>query len=279
MLTELPPAVRELVIGHWPQADVTGMRRTGNAYFEAGHSLSTAADQYEAAAARTEDAISGFTGDGLAERNNTVVTAMRDQSAVRQSLGQQCHDVADSTVQTQHLLIVTGIVLAAQLAYDALLFFQGGGVKAATDRLAAEEAMRTTVAKFTGELGEAAAAGAARRAALHGAIHAAKIGFVSSAAISVGAQVWDMADGVRHGFDGPLLLEMVAGQHGGRGGRSPDRAGSAAADRRPGHHPRWPTHQTCGRREFGRCRGRCDRRCGRRGAFADHPPRRRSQLG
>ncbi|MGW4330321.1 WXG100-like domain-containing protein [Nocardia sp. NPDC004573] len=211
LLAEVPSAVRELVLGHWPETDVDGMRRSGDAYLVASGELNTSADRYEVEAAGAEQAVEGATSTALAERHRVVVQSMRDQAAVCQSLGKQCHDVADSAVQTQHLLIAMGIALAAQLAYDALLFFQGGGATALIDRIEAERAMAAAAARLTAEVGERAAAGAAQRAALHTAVHAAKIGLLTSAAISGGAQLWDLQDGVRDKFDVGAFLEMLLG--------------------------------------------------------------------
>ncbi|WP_067465543.1 FHA domain-containing protein [Nocardia amamiensis] len=211
LLAEVPSAVRDLVIGHWPETSVEGMRNNGDAYLRAGEEIDSSADRYEAEGAGTEQEITGVTQQALGERHRDVATSMRAQAAVCKSLGKQCHDVADSTVQVQHLLTAMGIALAAQLAYDALLFFQGGGAKALIDRLEAEEAMRAAAARFTAEVAGNVAAGAAQRAALHGAVHAAKIGLLTSAAISGGAQAWDLASGVRDKFDVGAFLEMLAG--------------------------------------------------------------------
>ncbi|WP_280300903.1 FHA domain-containing protein [Nocardia abscessus] len=211
LLAEVPSAVRELVLGHWPETDIDGMRRNGDAYLVAAGELNTSADRYEGEAARTEQAVRGATSAALTERHRVVAKSMRDQAAVCQSLGKQCHDVADSSVQTQHLLVAMGIALAAQLAYDALLFFQGGGAKAVIDRIEAEQAMAAAAARLAAEVGERAVAGAAQRAALHTAVHAAKIGLLTSAAISGGAQLWDLADGVRDKFDVGAFLEMLLG--------------------------------------------------------------------
>ncbi|MEU2179034.1 FHA domain-containing protein [Nocardia sp. NPDC019219] len=211
LLAEVPSAVRELVLGHWPETDVEGMRRNGDAYLVASGELNNSADRYEVEAAGTEQAVEGATSTALAERHRVVVQSMRDQAAVCQSLGKQCHDVADSAVQTQHLLIAMGIALAAQLAYDALLFFQGGGAKALIDRIEAEQAMAAAAARLAAEVGERAVAGAAQRAALHTAVHAAKIGLLTSAAISGGAQLWDLKTGVRDKFDVGAFLEMLLG--------------------------------------------------------------------
>ncbi|MEU5764076.1 FHA domain-containing protein [Nocardia sp. NPDC047648] len=211
LLAEVPSAVRELVLGHWPETDVDGMRRNGDAYLVASGELNNSADRYETEAAGTEQAVEGATSTALTERHRVVVKSMRDQAAVCQSLGKQCHDVADSAVQTQHLLIAMGIALAAQLAYDALLFFQGGGAKALIDRIEAEQAMAAAASRLAAEVGERAAAGAAQRAALHTAVHAAKIGLLTSAAISGGAQLWDLEAGVRDKFDVGAFLEMLLG--------------------------------------------------------------------
>jgi hypothetical protein len=211
LLAEVPSAVRELVLGHWPETDVDGMRRNGDAYLMASGELNNSADRYETEAAGTEQAVEGATSTALTERHRVVVKSMRDQAAVCQSLGKQCHDVADSAVQTQHLLIAMGIALAAQLAYDALLFFQGGGAKALIDRIEAEQAMAAAAARLAAEVGERAVAGAAERVALHTAVHAAKIGLLTSAAISGGAQLWDLKDGVRDKFDTGAFLEMLLG--------------------------------------------------------------------
>ncbi|WP_327147445.1 FHA domain-containing protein [Nocardia sp. NBC_01329] len=211
LLAEVPGAARDLVIGHWPEQDVPRMRARGDLYIETGRGLHTAADQYEVDGKDAEEALQGATRSGLSERNRTVVAAMRNQAAVCEDMGRQCHDVADLTEQTQHLLIVTGIVLGVQLAYDALLFLYGGGFKALADRLAAEQAMRAAVTRLVTTVATRAAAGTARRAALHGAVHAAKIGALTSVAISVGAQVWDLETGVRDEFDMGSLGEMVAG--------------------------------------------------------------------
>ncbi|WP_040839445.1 FHA domain-containing protein [Nocardia brevicatena] len=211
LLAQVPAFVRDLVIGKWPGLQVEGMRRCGDSYMQACKDLNTAADKYETEARLTEDAVTGETKDGLAERHRKICKAMRDKAAVCESLGRQFHDTADSAVQTQHLLVMTGIVLAAQLTYDMVLFFQGGGLKALADRLAAEQVMRAATIRFTVGVAENVAAGAARRAALHGAVHAAKVGALSGAAISVGAQTWDIAADVRAGFDVASFLEMVLG--------------------------------------------------------------------
>ncbi|WP_431941459.1 FHA domain-containing protein [Nocardia grenadensis] len=211
LLAEVPAAVRDLVIGHWPELDVDCMRARGDCYLDTGRGLGAAAVSYETECRDAEESVGGATRSALSERNRTVVATMRNQAAVCEDMGRQCHDVADVTEQTQHLLIVTGIVLGVQLAYDALLFLYGGGFKALADRLAAEQAMRAAITRLTTTVATRAAAGAARRAALHGAIHAAKIGALTSVAIGVGAQVWDLETGVRDQFDMGSLAEMVAG--------------------------------------------------------------------
>ncbi|MEV3959921.1 FHA domain-containing protein [Nocardia sp. NPDC050193] len=211
LLAEVPAAVRDLVIGHWPELDVDRMRARGDCYLDTCRGLGAAAVRYETEGRDAEESIEGATRASLSERNRTVVTAMRNQAALCEDMGRQCHDIADITEQTQHLLIVTGIVLGVQLAYDALLFLYGGGFKALADRLAAEQAMRAAITRLTTTVATRAAAGAARRAALHGAVHAAKIGALTSVAISAGAQVWDLETGVRDEFDLGSLAEMVAG--------------------------------------------------------------------
>ncbi|MEV0110411.1 FHA domain-containing protein [Nocardia sp. NPDC050799] len=211
LLAEVPAAVRDLVIGHWPELLVEPTRARGDRYIETGKGLTVAADQYEIGGKQAESALDGASQAELAQRNRTVVAAMRNQAAVCTDMGNQCHDIADITEQTQHLLVVTGIVLGVQLAYDALLFFYGGGYKALADRIAAEQAMRAAVVRLATTAGTQAAAGAARRAALHGAAHAAKIGALTSVGMSVGAQLWDLETGARDKFDTGALLEMVAG--------------------------------------------------------------------
>ncbi|MGW1741086.1 FHA domain-containing protein [Nocardia sp. NPDC001965] len=211
LLAEVPATVRDLVIGHWPELRVKPTRARGDRYIETGTGLNLAAERYEADGKQAESALDGAARAELAERNRTVVAALRRQAAVCTDMGKQCHDVADITEQTQHLLVVTGIVLGVQLAYDALLFFYGGGFKAVAERLAAEQAMRAAVARLATTAGTQAAVGAARRAALHGAVHAAKIGAVTSVAISASAQAWDLETGAREKFDMSALLEMVAG--------------------------------------------------------------------
>nr|WP_139795428.1 FHA domain-containing protein [Nocardia donostiensis] len=211
MVAGLPLVVRDLVIGHWPRTDSEGMRACGDAYLKACTELNAQADDYEAESAVAEGSVSGRTRDGMSERNGKIVAALRAKAALCESLGRQCHDTADMTIQTQHLLIMTGVVLAAQLAYDAALFIYGGGFKALADRLAAEQTMRMAVSRFAVGVADNVATGAARRAALHGAIHAGKIGALSGGAISVGAQVWDIQSGVRDEFDVAAFLEMVLG--------------------------------------------------------------------
>ncbi|WP_433527001.1 FHA domain-containing protein [Nocardia pseudovaccinii] len=229
LLVEVPSAVRDLVLGHWPKTEAGGMRRNGDAYMLAHHEITASADRYEAEAPRTEQAVGGETRTGMAERHRTVLQAMRDKAAVCKSMGQQCYDVADSTVQVQHLLVATGIALGAQLAFDMLLFFQGGGAKALADRLEAEEEMRVFAARFTTEVGEHAAAGQAQRAALHGAVHAAAIGGLTGALTSAGAQVWDLIDGVRDEFDVGSMVELAVG--GALGGAAGAEVGRRVAPR------------------------------------------------
>lgn len=207
----LPPVARDLVLGHWPETDVEGMRRFGDAYSNACEDLRAYADEYEAASTSTEDALRGATRDGLAGRHYEIGSAIRAKAALCESLGQQCHDMADMAVQTQHLIAMTGVVFALQLAYDMAMFYAGGGVKALGDRLAAQQAMRIAGMRFATGAADKVAAGAARRAALYGAARAAGIGAVSGMAISVGAQIWDIESGVRDGFDGSAFLEMTLG--------------------------------------------------------------------
>ncbi|MEU7768500.1 FHA domain-containing protein [Nocardia sp. NPDC049190] len=211
LLAEVPSTVRDLVLGHWPETDVGGMRRDGDAYMQASRKITASADRYEAEARRTEATVSGAARDGMSERHRTVLQAMRNKAAVCESMGKQCYEVADATVQVQHLLVAMGIALAAQLAYDMLLFFQGGGAKALVDRLEAEEAMRAAAVRFTAEVGEHVAIGQVERTALHGAIHAAKIGGLTGAVTSAGAQVWDMMTGVRDEFDIGSFVELILG--------------------------------------------------------------------
>ncbi|MEV6073254.1 FHA domain-containing protein [Nocardia sp. NPDC052001] len=187
------------------------MRRIGDALIEAHLELIRSADHHAAQAIRVLSTVQGATTAGLAERYRATEQALRDKAAVCEALGQQCHATANSTVQLQHLLIVTGIVLGAQLSYDMLLFFQGGGMKALSDRVAAEAEMRAAARAFASEVAEQAAAGTARRAALHGALHAAKIGAGTGAVTSVAAQVWDIADNVRDGFDFVSFGELALG--------------------------------------------------------------------
>ncbi|MFI6955835.1 FHA domain-containing protein [Nocardia sp. NPDC050408] len=229
LLVEVPSAVRDLVLGQWPRTQVGGMRCNGDAYMLAHREITACADRYEAEAPRTEQAVSGETRTGMAERHRTVLQAMRDKAAVCKSMGQQCYDVADSTVQVQHLLVATGIALGAQLAFDMLLFFQGGGAKALADRLEAEEEMRMMTARFTTEVGEHAAAGQAERSALHGAVHAAAIGGLTGALTSAGAQVWDLIDGVRDEFDVGSMVELAVG--GALGGAAGAEVGRRVAPR------------------------------------------------
>ncbi|MFF2554660.1 hypothetical protein ACFVUS_26910 [Nocardia sp. NPDC058058] len=87
--------------------------------------------------------------------------------------------------------------MGAQLTYDTLPFSQGGGMKALSDRLTAAASMRAAVKAFTAEIAEQAAASAAQRIALHGALHVAKVGVRTCAVTSVDAQVWDIKAG-RH---------------------------------------------------------------------------------
>ncbi|WP_169812564.1 FHA domain-containing protein [Nocardia acidivorans] len=204
-------SARDLVLGHWPKTEPESLRRDGDAHMAAHGNLLRAADNLAAQSVRTQQTIHGASATGMAERHRAIEQALRDKAAVCENLGQQCYSVADSTVRLQHLLIVSGIVLGAQLTYDMLLFFQGGGMKAMADRLAAEQTMRAMVARFTAEVAERAASGAVRRAALHGALHAAKIGGSTGAITSVGAQIWDNATGVAHGFDALSFVELTAG--------------------------------------------------------------------
>ncbi|MCX4094968.1 FHA domain-containing protein [Nocardia sp. alder85J] len=211
LLAELPASVRDVVLGHWPATQVEPMRRCSAAHAEMCQALNAAADRYDAASAQAEAAVDGDIGSGLETRHRAVAQAMRNQAAVHEGLAQQFSDTADATLSTQHLLIVGGIVLAAQLSFDMLMFFQGGGFKALGDRLEAEAAMRATAERFAVDVGDGVARGAARRVALHGALHAAKIGAIFGAVTSAGAQIWDLADGNRTRFDLGAFLEQAAG--------------------------------------------------------------------
>ncbi|WP_433684952.1 FHA domain-containing protein [Nocardia sp. CA-119907] len=211
LLAELPGFVRELVLGHWPKTEVEPMRRCGDAHMQLCQALNSSADQYDAEARQAEAAVEGNTRGGLATRHRAVAQAMRDQAAVHHSFGLQFYGTADATLSTEHLLIVAGMTLAAQVSYDVLLFYQGGGFKALADRAEAEAAMRAAARQLPVEVGERVAAGTAQRVALHGAIHAAKIGAMFGAVTSAGAQAWDLIDGNRKTFDVGAFLEQVAG--------------------------------------------------------------------
>lgn len=211
MLTEVPAFLRDLVLGHWPATLVDPMRRCGDAHFDLCKALTVAADDYCAMATEAEASIEGAIRSGLAERHRAVAAVLRNQAALHHSLGMQFHSTADSTLSTQHLLIVAGIVLGAQVTYDMLLFFQGGGFKALADRMAAEAEMRLIAQRFATEVGREVVAGAARRAALHGAVHAAKVGALFGGVTSAGAQAWDLMDGNRKSFDVGAFLEQSAG--------------------------------------------------------------------
>lgn len=247
LLAEVPATTRDLVLGHWPETDVDGMRRCGDAYMQACRTLNDAADRYEKRGTEAEGSVGGVTQLGLAERHKTVAQATRDKAETCRSLGQQCYDTADASLRTMHLLTVTGIVLAAQLAYDALLFFQGGGMKALADRLEAEQAMRAAAQRLTAGVAERAAIGAAERAPLRGALQAAGIGALTGGVTSAAAQAWDLADGIRDEFSVREFVEQVlagtlggaAGAEAGRrlaptilervGGRATSRAGRLAS--------------------------------------------------
>ncbi|WP_156426187.1 hypothetical protein, partial [Nocardia jinanensis] len=214
LMAEIPGALIDLVIGEIPELDDEMTRARGDAAILAGNELEALAARYELSALRTVGALDGDAGRALAERHRGKVECTRAQATVLKDLGHQCHAAADAAARTRHLVIITGIALGMQLMWDALLFFQGGGVKALSDRLAAEQTMRTAVAQLVRTTAEQGAAAAARRAGLRAAAldagKAAGVGALFGAGTGVPAQLWDIASGVRGRFDTGSLLELTA---------------------------------------------------------------------
>ncbi|WP_040789747.1 hypothetical protein [Nocardia paucivorans] len=214
LMAEVPVALRDLVIGHLPRLDDPGTRARGDACIRAGTELEALADAYEYTALRGAQATDSATGTALAEKDRCTVEFTRAQAAVLKDLGHQCHAAADAAERTRHVVYVTAIVLAAQLARDAVLFFYGGGFKALSDRLAAEEVMRAAVTQLVRVTVEQGAAAMTRREALRAAARVigrtAGIGALVGGGTGVAAQVWDIASGVRETFDGRALLELTA---------------------------------------------------------------------
>lgn len=214
LMVEFPVALRDLVIGHIPALDDPMTRARGDACIRAGEEIEALTACYELTADRGVRAINGDTGSVLAERDRCTVEFARTQAKILKDLGHQCHAAADAAAQTRHLVYVTGMVLAAQLAWDALLFFQGGGFKALSDRLAAEELMRVAVAQLVRTTAEQGVAAAIRRETWRAAARAvgkvAGIGALTGGGTGAVAQVWDIASGVRETFDVGSLLELTA---------------------------------------------------------------------
>ncbi|MGW0004886.1 hypothetical protein ACWDT6_13735 [Nocardia grenadensis] len=214
LLSEVPGTLMDLVIGELPELNDEMTRTRGDAAIRAGEELEVIAAQCDSCAQRTAGAITGETGKVFDESDRGMVECVRAQAAVLKDLGYQCHAAADAAAQTRHLIIVTAIALGAQLAWDALLFFQGGGYKALADRAAAEQTMRAAVAQLVRTTAEQGAAAAARRAAFREAAQqagkAAGIGGLFGGATGVAAQIWDIASGVREQFDTRALVELTA---------------------------------------------------------------------
>ncbi|WP_433206539.1 hypothetical protein ACQP1G_20230 [Nocardia sp. CA-107356] len=191
---EIPGPLVALAAGRFPDLDEDALRRRATVLREAARRCEVLAQRHAAAADGTEEIISGYTAQGLLGAGNVNTTNLQAMEHQLDSLAQQCETAADSVERTKKVIIVTLVLLAAQLAWDALSFFAGGAAEAPVQRVAAEAAIETAAEEGAAVLAADGVAATAARAALPAIVKTAGIGAAWGAGPQVAADVWMLAD-------------------------------------------------------------------------------------
>ncbi|WP_147471793.1 FHA domain-containing protein [Nocardia stercoris] len=226
---ELPPALVTLAAGKFPEGDEDALRERARTL--RGHAVTykSLAENHAAVVATLPTAMGGAAAVGAAQSGATNTTNLESLADSCSSLADQCDSTADSIEYAKKVIIVTLVLLAAQLAWDALTFFAGGAVEAPAERLAAEEAVELAGKEAVTRVAEAGAAQAARRAAGKTIMRTAGMGAIWGAAPVLGADAWMAVDHHGNGVDWTQLgIATVAGIGGGIAGGL---AGSAIGNR------------------------------------------------
>lgn len=182
----------ELAIGHWAEGDEYLLGQVSEAWSTAAKDSRDLADHIDTLRLSTSSNLDSAAGNKLAEASTTLADGMRRLAGVCESLGAQVADGQREVQLCHHIVTLTAITLAAQLAVDLALSLSGvGAVKAIAEQQAARRTMRAAWRTLVEKLaGDGAAATAARRAMM--------LGGGQGLVVDGGAQLWQvLADHTR----------------------------------------------------------------------------------
>ena len=121
MPLQIPPDVPSwlvgLVAGPFPVGDEDALRRRARALREVATVCSELADRHAVAVSELSDVATGDSAAALAELGRINTTNLRSVADYCTSLAKQCDDAANSIEYAKKVIIVTLVMLAAQLAW------------------------------------------------------------------------------------------------------------------------------------------------------------------
>ncbi|WP_280274164.1 GNAT family N-acetyltransferase [Nocardia wallacei] len=182
----------ELAIGHWAEGDEYLLGQVSEAWSTAAKDSRDLADHIDTLSRSTSSNLDSAAGSKLAEASTALADGMRQLASTCESLGAQVTDGQREVQLCHHIVTLTAITLAAQLAVDLALSLSGvGAVKAIAEQQAARRTMQAAWRALVEKLaGDGAAAAAARRAMI--------LGGGQGLVVDGGAQLWQvLADHTR----------------------------------------------------------------------------------
>ena len=226
--TEIPPQLVAIAAGPFPDADEDQLRYRRDCLRNAAGQCRALADRHDAANAQIL-AMSGATATAVATAGTTNSINLRTVAAVLNNFADQCDHTADSVEFAKKVIIVTLIMLSAQLTWDTFMFVYGGAIKSFTDETLARLAIREAGEEATRIVAEHAAVGAAERAGLPAIVKILAGGAIWGGLPTVIAHEWDVHD---HVDDGMTPLDVaVAAASGAAGGMAGAGVGARVANR------------------------------------------------
>nr|WP_280318726.1 N-acetyltransferase [Nocardia wallacei] len=182
----------ELAVGHWAEGDEYLMGQVSEAWSTAAKDSRELADHIDTLSRSTSSNLDSVAGNKLSDASTTLADGMRQLASVCESLRTQVADGQREVQLCHHIVTLTAITLAAQLAVDLALSLSGvGAIKAIAEQQAARRTMQAAWRALVEKLaGDGAAAAAARRAMV--------LGGGQGLVVDGGAQLWQvLADHTR----------------------------------------------------------------------------------
>ncbi|MGW6334257.1 MFS transporter [Nocardia rhamnosiphila] len=216
----LPPAVLEVVVGHFPEAREDAMRREADHLSETAEKCRARAQYFDDKADSRSAVLGGAGGDQLGKQCRDTADSCRHQADRLDSQAEQLYEGANAFEVQKWTVIGFALILAWTLLHAAIMFAYGGALEGYVATMRTRTALGIASRKLLEYLAGMSARAAAERGVVALSVKAAGLGAVQGGGINLAVQLKQVAYEQRGevAWKDEVLIAAVAGGVGGAAG-------------------------------------------------------------